>query len=413
MKTIARSALLLPLLLESLGLTTAAPAYSQSLDPSFAQAYARPGSQPARVGFRQAELDQMLAPVALYPDALLAQIFMASTYPRDVAEAARYSRSHPELVGDDAVRMADGWLWDPSVRSLLAFPQLLQLMDQRSDWAANLGEAFLIQPEQVIDTTQFLRQRAWAAGNLQSNETINVVRQGQTLMLESPDPQVIYIPYYDPNQIYGRWWWPAHQPVGWTAWPGFYAGPGASARFFRGRSVGLSNHFFVGAFDWQRRQVRVLGFHNHNAAVVVNGTGRRDRPQTVIASANAAARIEPGQRLAASSAPTAFGVVHARPPATVSAARLPAAAPASQIDSARIPSRDTALHAEHHSALIVPRHHSQSALPAVAPQVLAPSVAIAIPRTPAVRASTALPDPQRRAVAGDGLPRPGRHDGGR
>ena len=413
MKTIARSALLLPLLLESLGLTTAAPAYSQSLDPSFAQAYARPGSQPARVGFRQAELDQMLAPVALYPDALLAQIFMASTYPRDVAEAARYSRSHPELVGDDAVRMADGWLWDPSVRSLLAFPQLLQLMDQRSDWAANLGEAFLIQPEQVIDTTQFLRQRAWAAGNLQSNETINVVRQGQTLMLESPDPQVIYIPYYDPNQIYGRWWWPAHQPVGWTAWPGFYAGPGASARFFRGRSVGLSNHFFVGAFDWQRRQVRVLGFHNHNAAVVVNGTGRRDRPQTMIAPANAAARVEPGQRLAASSAPTAFGVVHARPPATVSAARLPAAAPASQIDSARIPSRDTALHAEHHSALIVPRHHSQSALPAVAPQVLAPAVAIAIPRTPAVRASTALPDPQRRAVAGDGLPRPGRHDGGR
>ncbi len=443
MKSVVRSALLLPLLLALPGLMAAAPAYSQTIAPPFPPGYAQPDSRPVRVGYSQAELDQMLAPVALYPDALLAQILMASTYPRDVAEAARFSRSHPELVGDDAVRAADGWPWDPSVRSLLAFPQLLELMDQRRDWTARLGDAFLVQPEQVMDTTQFLRQRAWAAGHLQSNEVINVVQQGQTLVLESPNPQVVYIPYYDPNLIYGRWWWPRHQPVVWTAWPGFYAGPGSPARFFQGRSVGLSNHFFFGAFDWQRRQVSVVNLHNHYSTVVVNDAGRRERlgafarnrPQALIAPTNAAARVAPGQRLAVGNAPPAAGVAPVLPSAspelrrfperrtdpppaprtaaTVLAATLPAAAPGPQVVSVRVPNRDAAPRVEHHSARIVHQDHSRSSLPAAAAQVVAPAAAIAAPRTSPARVPTALPEPQRQAATRDGLPKSGRHDGGR
>lgn len=442
MKTIAGPALLFPLLLQLPGLMAAAPAYSQTPFPP-PPAYVQPGSQPARVGYGQADLDQMLAPVALFPDALLAQVLMASTYPHDLAEAAQFSRSHPEFAGDDAVRAAEGWPWDPSVRSLLAFPQLLELMDQRRDWTARLGEAFLVQPEQVMDTTQHLRQRAWAAGNLQSNEVINVVQRGQALVLESPNPQIVYIPYYDPNLIYGRWWWPRHQPVVWTAWPGFYAGPVSPARFFQGRSAGLSNRFFFGAFDWQRRQVSVVNVHTHYPTVVVNASGRRDRPgafvrdrpQTVIAPTNAAARIEPGQRLAISAVPPTDGLVRARPSvtaaprrfqdprddsppaprtaATVPASRLPAAAPGRLVDSVRAPSRDAGPHTEHPSARIVHQHHGQPTAPAAAPPVVSPAAAIAAPRPSPIRVPTALPDPRQRAAANDGLPRPGPHTGGR
>lgn len=443
MKRFAGPALLLPLLLQLPGLMAAAPAYSQTLLPPYPPTYAQPGSQPARGGYGQAELDQMLAPVALYPDALLAQVLMASAYPHDVAEAAQFSRRHPEFAGDDAVRAAEGWPWDPSVRSLLAFPQLLALMDQRRDWTARLGEAFLVQPEQVMDTTQFLRQRAWAAGNLQSNEVVSVVQHGQALVLESPNPQIVYVPYYDPNLIYGRWWWPRHQPVVWTAWPGFYAGPVSAARFFHGRGTGLSIRFVVGGFDWQRRQMSVINVHNHYPNVVVNAGGRRDRAgafvrdplQTVIAPTNAAARVDSGQRVAASALTPADSLLRARPPATaqprrfpeprsdlppaprtaaaVSAPRFPVTVPVPQIDPGRVPSREAAPHAEHQTTRVVHQHHSQSSVPVAAPPVVLPAAAIAAPRPPQIRVPTALPDPQQRPAANDGLPKPARHAGGR
>src|SRR5450759_340250 len=116
----------------------------------------------------QPQLDQMLAPIALYPDALLSQILMAATYPLEVVEAARWSRSHPNFAGDDAVRAAERENWDPSVISLLAFPQVLARMDENLEWTQALGDAFLDQESQVMDTVQDLRRRAQAAGNLRS-----------------------------------------------------------------------------------------------------------------------------------------------------------------------------------------------------------------------------------------------------
>src|SRR5512142_1269857 len=117
-------------------------------------------STPAQPAFSQPELDQMLAPIALYPDPLLSQILMASTYPLEIVEAARWSRANPSLKGDDAVRAVQQRDWDPSVKSLVAFPQILQMMDEKLDWTERLGDAFLAQEAQVMDTVQNLRQKA-------------------------------------------------------------------------------------------------------------------------------------------------------------------------------------------------------------------------------------------------------------
>src|SRR5216117_1870673 len=145
----------------------------------------------------QPELDQMLAPIALYPDSLLTQILMAPTYPLEVVEAARWSRANPSLKGDQAVQAVTQNSWDPSVKSLVAFPQILQMMDEKLDWTERLGDAFLAQQTQVMDTVQNLRQKAYEAGNLKSTDQVRVDQQGQTIVVEPARPDVIYVPYYD------------------------------------------------------------------------------------------------------------------------------------------------------------------------------------------------------------------------
>ncbi len=247
---------------------------------ALALAFAQGGAQaqPA-YGFSQQELDQMLAPIALYPDALLSQVLMASTYPLEVVDAARWSRARPGLSGDDAVRAAESENWDPSVKSLLAFPQLLERMDENLQWTQALGDAFLDQQAQVMDTVQVLRRRAEAAGSLRSDDRVRVIDGGSGLMVEPLDPQVVYVPYYDPLVVYGSWWWPAHPPFHWRPWTGYYARPGYARGYYWGPPVAISAGFFFGAFDWPRRLVRVVQvnsyYYSHsvaNRAVIANRT---------------------------------------------------------------------------------------------------------------------------------------------
>ena len=207
--------------------------------------------------FSQQELDQMLAPIALYPDSLLSQIMMAATYPLEVVEAARWSRANPSLNGDQAVRAADPFNWDPSVKSLLAFPQILYTMDENLAWMQRLGDAFLDQQPQVMDTVQNLRQRAYAAGNLRSTDQIRVEQQGPVFAVEEANPQDVYVPYYDPTVVYGPWRWPAYPPFFWAPWPGYYASPGYAFAWGIGIRVGAG--FFFGAFDWSHRHVNAGG----------------------------------------------------------------------------------------------------------------------------------------------------------
>jgi hypothetical protein len=250
MKSIARG-------LAGAAIFTASAAFAQVPEYAERSYEERPQAEAAyqsRAPLQQRELDQILAPVALYPDALLSQLLMASTYPREVAEAASWSRNNPGLQGDDAVRAVEREAWDPSVKSLVAFPDVLLMMADRIDWTARLGEAFLAQEQAVMGTVQALRQRADQAGNLRSGEQQMVERNGDNYVIEPSSPEMVHVPYYDPRVVYGDWWWPGYAPVYWNPWPGYayYGGIG----FGWGHGVRLHRHFFYGGFDWGRRHVR-------------------------------------------------------------------------------------------------------------------------------------------------------------
>ncbi len=207
----------------------------------FAAAAHAEAPQTRRGPFPQAQLDAMLAPIALYPDALLSQVLMAASYPRDVVDAARWSREHSGLQGEEAVRAVHDAPWDPSVLSLVAFPQILALMADRAQWTEDLGQAFMGQPREVMDTVQQLRARADAAGTLKTNDQVLVERQGYDYVIEPASPEVVHVPYYDPRSAYGAWWWPDLQPMYWGPWPSY--------------AIAIGSGFWFGALDWPHRYV--------------------------------------------------------------------------------------------------------------------------------------------------------------
>src|SRR6267378_5685338 len=168
--------------------------------------------------YSQPELDALLAPIALYPDPLLSQIPTAAVYPDQVAQAADWSRRNPGVSGDDAVQMAQDQPWEPSVKALVAYPDVLARMGESPQWTSDLGNAFLGQQTQAMTTVQALRQRAQASGYLRSNGEQNVYQQGPAIVVQPAYPQYVYVRYYDPFVVYGTWWWPAYRPVYWRPW---------------------------------------------------------------------------------------------------------------------------------------------------------------------------------------------------
>lgn len=206
-------------------------------------------------GFTQAELDQMLAPIALYPDTLLSQVLIASTYPLEVVEAARWSRQNPRLQGDEAVAAVAERDWDPSVKALVAFPELLAQLDNDLDWTRRLGDAMLYQEAQVMDSIQFLRARADAAGSLENPEFVRVIREEQTIVIEPVQTRVVHVPVYNPTVVFGNWWWPTHQPVFWAPPPFFVVG---SPGFFWSSGIHVSSGFWFTNFWWPQRSIVVV-----------------------------------------------------------------------------------------------------------------------------------------------------------
>ncbi|HUG99829.1 MAG TPA: DUF3300 domain-containing protein [Gammaproteobacteria bacterium] len=205
--------------------------------------------------YTQAQLDQLLAPIALYPDSLLSQVLVAATYPLEVVEAARWSRQNPQLEGENAVAAVADRDWDPSVKALVAFPEILARMDEDLDWTRNLGDAMLYQEAQVMDSIQFLRARADAEGNLETTEYARVIREEKTIIIEPARTHVVHVPYYDPYVVYGSWWWPAYPPVVWAAPSYYYHGhPG----YYWGSGIRLSSGFFFSSFYWPQRSVVIL-----------------------------------------------------------------------------------------------------------------------------------------------------------
>ncbi len=169
--------------------------------------------------YSQDELDQLLAPIALYPDQLLTQILIAATYPLEVVEAARFVQQNPDLQGDALDEALGSKSWDPSVQSLAAYPQALAMMNDNLEWTQRLGDAFLADQARVMDTVQSLRQKAQAAGNLQSTSQLSVMAQGDDIVIDTPQPDSVYVPIYNPLLIYGPWWAPAYPPWFWCPPP--------------------------------------------------------------------------------------------------------------------------------------------------------------------------------------------------
>jgi hypothetical protein len=221
-------------------------------------------SQASAPTFSNEELDQMLAPVALYPDSLLAQVLMASTYPADVAEAAKWVKANPKQEGDAAVKAVQSKNWDPSVQSLAAFPQVLTMMGEKPADVQRLGDAFLADPTRVMDRVQFMRKKAQEAGNLKTTEQQKVSTQtdnGQTaIIIEPAQPEKVYVPVYQPTVVYGSWWYPGYPPYYWAPPPYYYPGYGGGA-FVGGvlwgaAIVGISNGLW-GDCNWGRGDVDI------------------------------------------------------------------------------------------------------------------------------------------------------------
>ena len=203
--------------------------------------------------FTREQLAQMLAPIALYPDALLTQVLMASTYPIEVVEADRWVKKFPDLQDenlDTALQVMD---WDPSIKALCHFPTVLALMSERIGETTNIGNAFLVQEQDVMAMVQELRSRAYEHGNLNSSAEQKVIVEKETIIIEPVDPRVVYVPYYDPFNIYGPWWYPAYPP--------YYWGPSREA-------IGMGISYWPGSFfnftfgtwcyvDWPRRYIHI------------------------------------------------------------------------------------------------------------------------------------------------------------
>jgi hypothetical protein len=234
-------------------------------------------AQSADKPFSNEQLDQMLAQIALYPDSLLSQVMMAATYPDEFQQAYQWSKAHPDAKGDDAVKQVESNNWDPSVASMVAFPEVLITLGEKPDYVKNLGDAFLAQPEDMMDSVQRLRAAAQKAGNLKSNEQINVstepmaapattttVVQGapaptQVIVIEPAQPSVVYVPSYNPTMVYGPWWYPSAPPYYYPPPMGYWWSHPVATGVAWGVGIGVSNALW-GGFGW----------HNHDVNINVN-----------------------------------------------------------------------------------------------------------------------------------------------
>lgn len=222
--------------------------------------------------FTKEQLDQMTAQVALYPDSLLSQLFMATTYPDEFALATSWAKSHPDAKGDEAVKQVEGQNWDPSVASMVAFPEVLITLGEKPDWVKNMGDAFLAQPEDVMDSVQRLRAQAQKAGNLKSSEQVKVSTQAapppeaaaapastpapQVIVIEQAQPQVVYVPTYNPTTVYGPWLWPSYPPYYYPYPPGYWWSRPIATGIAWGVGIGVSNALW-GGFNWGRGDVDI------------------------------------------------------------------------------------------------------------------------------------------------------------
>lgn len=212
--------------------------------------------------FKPEELEQILAPIALHPDTLVSQILMASTYPLEVVQAERWAKQNASLKGDALTKALEAQDWDPSVKSLVNFPQVLTMMSDKLDWTQKLGDAFLADQKKVLDTIQSLRAKAQASGNLKTTKEQTVIVEEKIIKIEPANPQVVYVPTYNPTVVYGAWPYPAYPPY-------YYYPPGYVASsmfaFGAGMAMGAAWGYAWGNCNWNGGDVDVDVNRNFNS----------------------------------------------------------------------------------------------------------------------------------------------------
>jgi Protein of unknown function (DUF3300) len=194
-----------------------------------------------------AELDQLVAPIALYPDELVAQALAAATYPAEIVEADRWMQQHTGLNVNALATAVESQPWDPSVKALTQFPAVLAMMDKNLSWTSALGQASMNDSQAVMAAIQQLRRQARQSGNLHSTPQQTVITEGHTIVIEPTVPDVVYVPEFDPWLVYGA---PLDVYPGWVGYPGLYVGaPGIA--FGLGVGVGLFAGFGWGWYHWR------------------------------------------------------------------------------------------------------------------------------------------------------------------
>jgi hypothetical protein len=232
------------------------------------------------------QLDQLVAPIALYPDPLVAQVLAAATYPTQVVEADRWRQAQGNANADQIAAGADAQNWDPSVKALTAFPSVLAQMDKNIQWTTDLGNAYYNQPQDVMDSVQAMRQKAQGAGQLRNTPQQVVTNDGGVIAIAPANPTVVYVPVYDPWVVYGS-------PF--PAYPGYYYYPPPGI-FFGGLAIGFGIGIGIGVFShwgwgwnrwgmgWGPRWGGRGVFYNHNtyitrsSTVINRGYGRPGGP---------------------------------------------------------------------------------------------------------------------------------------
>ncbi len=230
---------------------------------------------PEQAPLKAEELDQLVAPIALYPDALLANVLMASTYPLEVVQAARWAKSNSKLKGDQLKAAVDKQSWDESIKSLTATASVLDMMSTQLDWTQKLGDTVLAQQADVMDAVQRLRGKAQAQKKLtttkQQTVTTKTENNKQVIVIEPAEPNTIYVPYYDPGVVYGAWPYASYPPYYFTP-PGYIAGTAIATGLAFGAGVAVGawasgGRYWGGGCGWGNNNIYVNRSTNINANV--------------------------------------------------------------------------------------------------------------------------------------------------
>ena len=211
-----------------------------------------------KLDFSQQQVDQLLAPIALYPDTLLSHILIASTHPIDLHLAQRWLSQRPDLRGQAALDASQGFDWHPSVKALVPFPEIVENMQSDLEWLKNLATLFQQDEQWILSRVQVLRKQAQDAGNLQDNDYIQVVEDTRQIVIQPVEKEIIYVPYYDPRKIYGTWHWREYQPYAWRRPANYYWYAG---HYWSPRVHVRSRYYNVGYVHWRNRHVQVNYYH--------------------------------------------------------------------------------------------------------------------------------------------------------